>query len=101
VIERLETVGEDAGLLAFYRGEAYRLRRGDGDAVRARAAYELAITHPDAPPTAWRELAELRRKGGDKTGARAAFERYLLAAPAAEDRWLVEASLKSLLPEAP
>lgn len=96
LIERLAANGEDLGVLNFYRGEAYRLRRGEGDAVLAKAAYEAAVAHPDAPPAAWRELGEANRAAGDKLKARMAFEQYLAAAPQAQDRWLVEASLKKL-----
>lgn len=98
IIDRLEALGEDMGLLEFYRGEALRQRRQEGDAPLALKAYRAAVAAPDVPVQAWRELAEASRKAGDKAGARAAFETYLAKAPQAQDRWLVEAGLKSLQP---
>jgi predicted Zn-dependent protease len=98
LIDRLEGEGEDLGILEFYRGEALRQRRGDGDARAALAAYRASIGHPDAPPSAWREFAEAARKAGDNASARDAYARYIALAPDAQDRWLIEASLKNLQP---
>ena len=96
LIGRLEGLGEDLGVLEFYRGEALRQRRNDGDALLAVAAYKAATTHPDAPPATWRQLGDAARKAGDAATARQAFQDYLAHAPEAEDRWIVEASLKSM-----
>ncbi len=96
LIDHLIAQGEDLGVLQFYKGEAYRLRREDGDLELARAAYESAAAEPDAPAEAWRELATANQSLGDDEKAREAFETYLAKAPDADDRWLVEASLKKL-----
>jgi predicted Zn-dependent protease len=96
LIDRLESLGEDRGLLAFYRGEAHRQRRGEGDMAQARAAYAEAALHPDAPVATWRLLGDLADQAGDKAAAKTAYETYLVRAPAAQDRWLVEASLKKM-----
>lgn len=96
LLDRLAAPGEDLGVINFYRGEAYRLRRREGDIQKSALAYQTASTYPDAPVEAWRELGEALRKGGDKPAAKAAFEAYLEKAPGAKDRWLVEASLKSI-----
>lgn len=96
VIARLESQGEDLGVLEFYRGEALRQRRHDGDAALSLGAYKSAVIHPDAPAASWRELGDAARKTGDAAAARQAFQDYLTHAPDAQDRWLVEASLKSL-----
>lgn len=101
ILDRLAAEGEDQGLIAFYRGECFRLRRSAGDQVLAAAAYNDAVKFSDAPVAAWRELGEARRKTGDRAGAAEAFIQYLAKAPTAEDRWLVEASLKTLLPKDP
>jgi len=98
ILDRLAATGEDLGVIEFYRGEALRQRRGEGDAALALKAYRAAVGYPDAPAAAWRELAEAARKAGDPAAARDAFARYLTLSPNAEDRWLVEASLKSLQP---
>jgi predicted Zn-dependent protease len=99
VLNRLRAEGEDLGLIEYYRGEAYRLRRDEGDAALALAAYQVSITYPDAPAAAWRELGDARTKAADKTGAALAYQAYLDHAPTAQDRWLVEANLKSLQPQ--
>jgi Zn-dependent protease with chaperone function len=96
VIDRLAASGEDLGVLNYYRGEAYRMRRGDGDLPRARDAYLVAAVHADAPPATWRELGDIRRRDGDLAGARTAYETYLAKSPQAEDAWLVQDSLSSL-----
>jgi len=96
LIDRLSAGGEDLGVLNFYRGEAYRLRRGDGDLAKARDAYLAAAAHADVPAQAWRELGDIRRRDGDVAGARTAYESYLAKAPQAEDAWMVRDSLTSL-----
>ena len=96
LIDHLVEQGEDLGVLHFYKGEAYRLRRQDGDLDLARAAYELAVAQPDVPVAAWRELADAEQALGNGDKAREAYETYLAKAPQADDRWLVEASLKKL-----
>lgn len=96
LIERLAADGEDLGVLNFYRGEAFRRRRGDGDSALALAAYVAASQSPDAPVAVWREIGDLQLKAGQNDLARAAYEAYLAKAPTAQDRWLVEANLKKL-----
>ena len=96
LINRLSESGEDLGVLGFYKGEAYRLRHGDGDLGPARDAYKAASQQADAPVATWRELGEILRKDGDSAGAKSAFETYLAKAPEAEDAWLVRDSIKTL-----
>jgi hypothetical protein len=96
VIDRLSELGEDNGVLEFYRGEAHRQRRAEGDAAAALAAYRTATAAPDAPAAAWRELGAALRKASDRPGAALAYRNYLEKAPDAQDRWLVEAELKTL-----
>lgn len=96
ILDRLATEGEDLGVIDFFRGEAYRQRRGDGDLQKAVLAYRSAVDHDDAPSEAWRELGDAERKLGNVVEARAAWTRYLERAPDADDRWIVEDSLKSL-----
>lgn len=96
IIERLSANGEDGGVLQFYRGETYRLRRADGDQALARDAYVAAVVQADAPVAAWRELGDIRRKEGDAAGARSAYQAYLTKAANAEDAWLVQDNLNSL-----
>lgn len=96
LIDRLEADGEDLGVLEFYKGEAYRRRRLDGDQDKALAAYVAASGHPEAPVAVWRELGDMFGRVGKSAEARSALETYLAKAGDAEDRWLVEASLKKL-----
>lgn len=96
LIGRLSAEGEDLGVLNFYRGEAYRQRRADGDAAQALAAYQAASAQPDAPAETWRELGAALRKNGDKAAASKALQTYLAKAPQADDRWIVEGDLKTL-----
>lgn len=96
LLDRLSEPGEDLGVINFYRGEAFRLRRKDGDVEKAVAAYRVSVSYADAPPASYRELGEALRKIGDKPSAQEAFRTYLQKVPDAQDRWLIEASLKSL-----
>jgi len=96
LIGRLEAEGEDLGLLAFYRGEAYRQRHKDGDLSSALAAYRLSVTFADAPVEAWRLLGEAEARAGNGPAAITALETYLARAPTSEDRWLIESDLEAL-----
>jgi len=96
LIDRLAADGADLGVLEFYKGEAYRRRRLDGDQDKALEAYISASARPDAPVAVWRELGDMLGKVNRTAEARIAWETYLAKAVDAEDRWLVEASLKKL-----
>jgi predicted Zn-dependent protease len=96
LIARLGLHGEDLGVLAYFEGEAYRLRRSAGDTERAAEAYARAITFTDAPPEAFREHGSALLRAGDTPGAVAAFEAYLDRAPNAEDRLLIEDDIATL-----
>lgn len=96
LIDRLALPGEDLGVLNFYRGEAYRQRRKDGDLAQAAKAYEVATRYADVPVAAWRELGDIRKRDGDNVGARAAYEAYLNKASDADDAWLVRDALASM-----
>jgi hypothetical protein len=86
----------DLGLAYYYRGEAYRLRRGEGDLARAAQEYRLAVAQPDAPAGAWRELGEAEARAGDVKAARNALRTYLERATYEQDRALIEARLDEL-----
>lgn len=96
IIDRLAIHGEDLGVLEFYRGETYRRRRKPGDDAKAVTAYLLASKQPDAPVAVWRELGDMQIKTGAVVEARASYESYLAKAVGAQDRWLVESSLKKI-----
>lgn len=96
LIARLRDDGEDLGVLSYMEGEVYRIRRQDGDQARAKSAYSAAITHPDAPADAWRELGVLERRAGNLAAAREHFGTYLARAPNAPDAALISEELQSL-----
>lgn len=100
ILERLGAHGEDLGVVEYYRGEVYRLRRAEGDRALALTHYTTAITHADAPAAAWRELGDLALRDHRNTDAAQFFAAYLERAPQAQDRALVEARLAQLNPGA-
>lgn len=93
---RLAAGSSDLGVAHYYIGQAYRMRRQAGDLDRARDAYRLAVTFPDAPAAAWRELGEAHARAGDEAAAIAAFSAYLERAANAPDRALVDARMAEL-----
>lgn len=96
ILDRLGAHGEDLGVVEYYRGEVYRLRRGTGDRDQARTHYQAAIVQADAPAAAWRELGEMAARDNQNAEAAQYFTTYLERAPNAEDRALVEARLAQL-----
>jgi predicted Zn-dependent protease len=96
LIDQLSEQGQDLGLLNFYRGEAYRLRRKAKDLEEAKQAYEKAVQSADAPPEAWRNLGDLAMAAKDHAAASAAYQAYLVHAPQAQDRWIIEDNLLQL-----
>jgi beta-barrel assembly-enhancing protease len=96
ILNRLGAHGEDLGVVEYYRGEVYRLRRGNGDRDLARTHYVAAIAQPDAPAAAWRELGEMASRDNDNAEALRYFSIYLERAPNAEDRALVEARVAQM-----
>jgi predicted Zn-dependent protease len=100
-LERRLAEGEDVGVYEFMRGEAYRLRRKEGDLARAAEAYGRAIQAPDAPAEAWREIGYIALRDNDKLRARTMLETYLQRAPNAGDRALVNADIAKLMEHRP
>jgi beta-barrel assembly-enhancing protease len=96
LLTRLKTPGTDLGVLNFYEGELYRLRRKEGDLDKALIAYQAASSHADVPADAWRELGDAQSRVGKKTEAIAALQTYLTKAPNASDRALVAARLERM-----
>lgn len=96
VINRLAIDGEDAGVLSFYKAEAYRLRGKPDDLNAALDCYLTALKAPDAPVETQRQLGDLYRRIGNPTAALAAFNAYLAAAPDAEDAWMVQDQIDTI-----
>ena len=112
LVERLETLGEDQGVLAYARARIIRaalddpklMERGKqnreflarftrasvGDALRE------ATAHADAPARAFRDLGDHLRAQGQSAEAAEAFRAYLRADPGAPDRALVESLIQRL-----
>lgn len=90
LLDRLAGDLPQDGDVQYFYGELYRLRDETGDPQRARTAYERAIAMPQPPAEAWRGLGLVLRKAGDRAGSHQALERYLLQAPNAPDRALIQ-----------
>lgn len=89
LFEALKGRGYSEGLLDYYIGEAYRLRRDDGDEARAFAAFERAASSPDVPALVHRALGEHYRRQGESQKALASYQTYLARNPNAEDKVLI------------
>lgn len=98
VIDQLSKRGEDLGVLNFYRAEAMRLRRKDGDLEAAEQAYRIAIAHPDAPAAAYRELADLAEKRRAKDEMADLLIKYLDRDPAAKDASFIRMRVEQVRP---
>lgn len=105
LVKRLSIDGEDAGLLSFYSGEAYRLRGGrstDGpDLEKAIDAYKAALKSADAPKETHRQLGDVYRRLGATSDAVDAFKAYLAVAPDAADAWMVQDQIDTLNMQVP
>ncbi len=108
-LDRAETALEaemakgDSGRAEFLKGEIARKRNPQSDATaeRALAAYERAVTLPDAPASAYRQAGLLHRLRGESAAASLAFQSYLERAPTAVDAPLVRIYLEELRTPAP
>jgi predicted Zn-dependent protease len=87
----LENLAKDGwtGMLRFNEGEIYRLRHGNGDELKAAAAYAAAVVLADAPPEAWRAHGYALLKMGNTTLAHEALNRYLAMKPEAADAAMI------------
>jgi predicted Zn-dependent protease len=90
VLQRLIVSDPKSGDLHYWTAEAYRRRNDGGDASLASDEYKLAIASGTAPVSAYRGLGLTEMKTGDSAGAQQAFQHYLDAAPAADDRAMVQ-----------
>lgn len=90
LLDRHERLGVPQTNVAFYRGEAWRLRGGAGDHEHALREYRVATADPAADPRAHRELGYLLYKHESQELAKPHFSRYLALAPEASDREMIE-----------
>ena len=99
LFNRLKEQGHSPALLDFYLGEAYRLRRGEGDREKAVQFWEASSEQIGAPVEVWRSLGEHYRKKKRKADALAAYQNYLREAPDAPDSALIESYINRLSTE--
>lgn len=79
--------------LFYFRGEARRLRAGDGDLDQALADLHQASTLGNEPAQVHRAVGYIHHKREQWAESRAAFARYLERAPAAPDAGLIKTYL--------
>ncbi len=96
VLTRLIDDGSDPGLLNYFQGELYRLRREEGDEELAITAYEKAASHPDAPAALHRSMGLVHWQKEQLLQAKTAFETYLNLAPNADDRAMIQSYIEEL-----
>lgn len=96
LFETLKAQGHSEGVVNYYLGESYRLRRDEGDVEKAVSHWKQAAQSHDAPPETWRALAEHYRKTKDKAQAKEHYKTYLLKAPNAPDKSLIAKYIERL-----
>lgn len=98
LFEALKNRGRDSATADYYIGEAYRLRKGEGDKARAFKAWEAAAKGANPPPQVWRALGEQYRRKKMNAEALGAYQKYLNQSPNAPDRALIQAYVTRLSP---
>lgn len=88
-------LGDDSsdGLPLYAKGEALRLRAGDGDDAKSAEVLAAAVADRRAPSVAWRSLGMVQRKLGRESETRESFREYLRLTPNAPDREFIRRSL--------
>jgi beta-barrel assembly-enhancing protease len=81
---------ENLGIYHFYLAEAYRRRNKNDDMATAEKLYAQAISHADAPASAWREHGMMQRKQNNYAEAIKNLSLYLEKHPKADDRAFVK-----------
>jgi len=94
LLGRLLAVDPLDGEVAYFQGEAYRLRASEGDTQRAMESYQKAAGLPGVPAEVHRALGGLHRRAGHLEEMRSAYRRYLEARPDAEDVEMIRSYLK-------
>lgn len=94
LIDHKIEAGGNLGVLYFRRGEAYRLRREEGDFDRALDNYRKAVLFDDVPAQGWMALGDALLRQRENVAARAAYDTYLALMPDAPERAIIEAWLE-------
>jgi predicted Zn-dependent protease len=92
VLKQLAATGED-GEIAFFTGEIYRFRDEGEDHIRARTAFERALTLDNYPAETYRSLGLVQLRSGERSAADRSFGRYLELKPNATDREMIRSYL--------
>ena len=93
LLDRLVARAPGRAELLHTRGEARRLRAGDGDLDAALADLHAAVALGSEPAQTHRSLGYIHRARAETDAARAAFTRYLERAPDAPDAALIRSYL--------
>ena len=96
LLDRAAEAGRPAAETSFFQAELYNARSEKGDTLKAEESYRESVTHPDAPPDAYRELAMIYMKSGREQKAVPLFETYLAKKPDAFDRSMVKAYIQRI-----
>jgi tetratricopeptide (TPR) repeat protein len=99
LFEELKSRGRHAATLDYYLGEAYRLRRQEGDKEKAMEYWQMAAAGENPPVDVWRAMAEYNRRAKNKAQALSDYKTYLMKAPDAPDRALIEKYIDRLQTE--
>lgn len=98
VLDRLKEAKARPGQIDYFQGELYRLRgdEEEDDLAKAIASYKTAIASGDGPAEAHRALGLVYWSMERREEAKPAFADYLEAAPAADDRAMIEYYLQQV-----
>ena len=111
LLDRLDDLGEDKGVLLYARARVLdralsnkklkedeltqRLVKGQSQ-IDVIELLKQASSHQDAPPVVHRELGDSLYKLGQYKDAKSAFQRYLVFAPNAADRQLIQSLIAKM-----
>ena len=90
ILNNLITNNVVPGVIHFYKGELYRLRKEDGDIDLALRHYEQALQFDYHLPETYRSLGLLHLKGKRPQDAMQYLRLYLEKSPQAKDREMIE-----------
>ena len=96
LIDRLERIKGDEGVLNYARGRVYETRNGEGDRTLMDAAFLEASKYNDAPAILWRSMGDMYARTNETDKAITAFEKYLMKQPQAPDKDLIEFMITDL-----
>ena len=90
LIDRLQAVKGDEGVLNYARGRVYETRNDEGDKALMDAAFLEASKYNDAPAVLWRSMGDMYARTNEADKAITAFEKYLMKQPQAPDKDLID-----------